>query len=134
MRYIPILEILGSVLALAVLAEWIYHSGIVKKRTGIVIVLSLLCQISIATGFFLDDIQCFVVPDPSGSLAAELKGDVPIIGINSYFATTNEYTSQVLEQRLKDFSELNIYSVTNRDGGWIISGYLAVVDWDWKKL
>lgn len=82
----------------------------------------------------LDDIQCFVVPDPSGSLAAELKGDVPIIGINSYFATTNEYTSQVLEQRLKDFSELNIYSVTNRDGGWIISGYLAVVDWDWKKL
>ena len=72
-------------------------------------VLSLLCQISIATGFFrirncewsrrnIKDVSCIVVPGPGGSLAAELKGDVPIIGINSYFAAANEYTSQLLEQ------------------------------------
>ena len=155
MRYIPILEILGSVLAFVILAEWIYHRGAVRRRAGTVIALLILCQISLATDNYilkncewswrsikdvsrmmlnlpyvlrdqdagvginheiLDDIQCFVVPDPSGSLAVELKDDVPIIGINSYFATTNEYTAQLLDQKLQDISELNIYSVTNKDG------------------
>lgn len=66
----------------------------------------------------LDDIQCWIVPDACGSLAAELKGDVPIIGINPYFAVTNDYAEQYLEQRLDEISELSKYSLT-KAGGWL---------------
>lgn len=64
------------------------------------------------SGEILDDIQCWVVPGPGGSLAAELKSNVPIIGINPYFAITSDYAAQYLEQRLEEVADQNIYSVT----------------------
>lgn len=159
MRYIPILEILGGAILFTILVEWIYHRSKRLKILGIVVSVSLLCQISVATGNYLlkncewswrsiydiprmranlpyvfhdhdtgesvscellNDIQCFVVPGASGSLAVELKEDVPVIGINPYFSTTNVYSTQLLEQRLQDIAQLNIYSLPHM-GSWLDS-------------
>lgn len=154
MRYIPVLEILGSVMVIIILTEWLCNRDYIMKIIGVIGAHLLLTQIYAATSSYLigncewawrnikdkqritanlpyvfhdynagisneilDDIQCWVVPDAGGSLAAELKGDVPIIGINPYFAITNDYAAQYLEQRLDEISDLNIYSLV-KSGGW----------------
>lgn len=157
MRYIPIMEMLGSILSFIILTDWICNRSYIMKIMGVVSVHFLLIQICTATdsyinkncewawrdikdiraisanfpyvfhdfdsgidGEILDDIECFVVAEASGSLSSELKGGgyVPIIGINPYFAATNEYTEELLKQRLKEIGGMNIYSLTKRDG-WL---------------
>lgn len=149
MRYVPVLEILGSAIAIIVLVEWLCNRGNIMKLVGVIGAHFLITQIYTATssyimgncewawrdikdverivanlpyvfrdystgisGEILDDIQCWVVPGPGGSLAAELKSNVPIIGINPYFAITSDYAAQYLEQRLEEVADQNIYSVT----------------------
>lgn len=154
MRYILILEILGSVMAVIIFTEWLCNRGYLMKIAGVIGAHFFITQIYTATSSYiigncewawrdikdidrivanlpylfhdyntgisndiLNDIQCLVVPGKDGSLAAELKGNVPIIGINPYFAIPNDYAAQCLEQRLDEISDLNIYSLT-QPGGW----------------
>ena len=61
----------------------------------------------------IDDIDCFVVADASGSLAVNLKDNVPIIAINH--CITNDYVARIQSQRLEEITGSNIYSLNKRE-------------------
>lgn len=152
MRYVSVLEILGSIFTIIVLTEWIFNKHkVFFVIMGVVGVHFVLLQISVASDYYinkgyewgwrnikdtqrlkmnlpyvlhdyvsgiseeiLNDIDCFLVTDATGSLASELKGDIPIIGINQYFSVTNDYTQQMLYERMQNAKTKNMYSLMQK--------------------
>ena len=61
----------------------------------------------------LDQIESLLVVDASGSLAVNLKADVPIINLTS--SVTNETTEKMLEERIEQLSLSGIYSLNKKE-------------------
>lgn len=151
MRYSIILELLGSILLIVTIGQWIgYHKKVVWCVAGVVASQLFFVQVGIASYKYfelnyewswrdisdwkdiamnlpyvfkdrgagidkeiIDNIDCFVVADASGSLAVNLKDNVPIIAINH--CITNDYVAQLQAQRLEEIERSNIYSLSKRE-------------------
>lgn len=150
MRYIPVLELVGSALALVSLIN-IYA---MKKKFGKVFTYICILCLYFQTGEALDryinenyewgwrnisdkgrimanlpyifhdyeaglpeellnDIDCMLVTDASGSLAVNIKDNVPLINLTT--GTTNEYTENMLKTRLNELNGLNIYTLCKKE-------------------
>lgn len=61
----------------------------------------------------LENIESWVLVDASGSLAVNLKKDVPIINLAT--SVTNDITEEMLQERLENLGEEGIYSISKRE-------------------
>lgn len=150
MRYMPVLEILGSALIFVLSIYWIRKKSTSRKIFVILLYSCVMIQTGSALNKYvnknyewawrdisdigriqanlpylfndyesglpktlLDEIESLVILDASGSLAVNIKKDVPMVNLTT--GVTNEYTEKLRNEYLSQIKDTNIFSLNKKD-------------------